>query len=52
MTRQLLVMVLTGSDDLLSDHRPAAAWLTQEIANLGSPYAWELTDWIEVTESK
>ncbi|MGK7942033.1 MAG: hypothetical protein AB4062_18135 [Crocosphaera sp.] len=48
----IFVQVIGGNNEQLAGQTLAAEWIIQATAQLGSPYAWEHTDWIEVTENK
>jgi hypothetical protein len=49
---KVFVQVIGGDNEKLAGQTLAAEWIVQATAQLGSPYAWERTDWIEVMEKQ
>lgn len=49
---KLFVQVIGGNNEQLAGQTLAAEWIIQATSQLGSPYAWEKTDWVELTQNK
>jgi hypothetical protein len=48
---KVFVKVVIGIDEPLTEQQKPEEWIVQQTTRFSSPYVWETTDWLEVTEN-